>query len=303
MNNAKKGSLLKPFVYLWIAAVGMVTSCEEKVDFAADDTESVENEAATDSYYEDSDDMSALVVAADNGTLTGSRSSAGREVSKDKLDGRFACATTKVTLDFSTDSKLETPHGIITISFGTAGCTDARGNVRKGSIVVEFKGRRFMPGSTIVTRFVDYQLNGIKLEGTRTIANSQGSKEDAPKFTIVLKEGKATWPDGTTAKREVNLTREWVRASNPMNDSWNISGSATGSNRNEKAYELNITKPLVYKRECALSSKVFMAVQGTKELTVDGKKITIDYGSGECDRLVTITINGESKEVEVKGDI
>jgi len=92
-------------------------------------------------------------------------------------------------------------------------------------------------------------------------------------------------------------------ATNPANDQWIVTGTAAGVNRNGRVYEMEITKPMVYKRECALSDRVFIAVEGTKELIVDGKKITIDYGSGACDRLVTITINGESKEVRVRGSI
>ena len=65
---------------------------------------------------------------------------------------------------------------------------------------------------------------------------------------------------------------------------------------------MTITKDLVYKRSCAVTNKVFIAVQGTKELVVDGKKITIDYGNGECDNKVTITVNGKSKEVEASAD-
>ena len=45
-----------------------------------------------------------------------------------------------------------------------------------------------------------------------------------------------------------------------------------------------------------------MAVEGTKVLTTDSRQVTIDYGTGTCDKLVTVTINGVSREVEVKGD-
>ena len=65
---------------------------------------------------------------------------------------------------------------------------------------------------------------------------------------------------------------------------------------------MEITKPLVFKRECSSSRKFSIAVEGTKELTIDGKLIVIDYGDGTCDNKVTITINGTSKEVEVSGD-
>jgi hypothetical protein len=287
-------------------AAGLIflAACEDKLDFNAKDTSNVENEAAVDGYFEDADDMSVMVVSADNGTLTGSREEAGRGIGKNKLDVRFACNTTTVTLDFAADNTQANPHGTITIDFGTDGCTDPKGNVRKGKIMVEFKGRRFLPGSTIVTTTEGYSINGVALEGIRTVTNVTGSSEEAPKFNIKLENGKATWPDATFATREVDRTREWIRATNPTTDQWRVTGTASGKNRNEGLYEMEITKTLVYKRECTLgSNKVFMAVEGTKELTVNGKQITIDYGAGDCDKTVTITVDGQSKEVEVKGDI
>ncbi len=132
---------------------------------------------------------------------------------------------------------------------------------------------------------------------------------EAPKFSIEVIGGKATWPDGTFATREVRKVREWQRASNPLNDTWTVSQTAgsdfaaSGTNRYGSTYQMNITTPLVYKRECAVSSRVFMAVQGEKELITDSKKITINYGSGECDRKVTITVGGKSEEVSVNGGV
>jgi hypothetical protein len=42
-----------------------------------------------------------------------------------------------------------------------------------------------------------------------------------------------------------------------------------------------------------------MAVAGTKELTVNGRKLTIDYGTGDCDRTVTISVDGSSKQLDI----
>jgi hypothetical protein len=310
MNTTKSGPLFRDrlsarqaLAYVGIAALAFFSSCEEKVDISPADTKSVENEAVSDAYFEDTDDMATMVIAADAGTSNGGRSGAGRAVSKDKLDGRFACSSTTVTLTFAEDNTAQNPHGTITVDFGEEGCTDGKGNTRKGRVIVEFRGPRFMAGATITTYLDGYEINGIKLEGTRIVTNATTSTEDIPAFTIVLTGGEITWPDGSTATREVERTRVWTRAPNPLNDSWTISGTASGTNRDGKEYEINITKALVYKRECALNGRIFMAVEGTKELTTDGKKVTIDYGAGECDRLVTITVNGISREVEVKGDI
>ena len=261
---------------------------------------SVENEAATDAYFEETDDLSVLAVAGDNATLTGGKegTTGGRKIIIN--DFRLDCA--EVTIELADDSSFGNPKGTITIDFGD-GCEDKRGNVRKGKIIVNFMGRRFFPGSMIVTTFDNYFINGIQIEGVRTVTNSSGSLEDHPSFTIVVEGGKATWPDGTFATREANRKKEWIRAANPLNDEWRVTGNAAGTNRRGVSYTMEITEALIYKRECAVSNHIFMAVAGVKILTTETRQMKIDYGDGECDRIVTVTINGESKEVEVKGDV
>jgi hypothetical protein len=303
MKTMKNMTGMRGLASLMVTGLIFLASCEDKVDFNSGDTESVQNEASVDGYFEDMDDMAVTVVSSDQGTVDGSRMEAGRLISKSLLDLRFGCETTTITIDFAADNTKEVPHGTITVDFGTDGCTDSKGNIRRGKVIVEFKGRRFMPNSTITTTTDGYSINGVTLEGTRVVTNISGSTEESPKFNVVVTDGKATWPDNSTATRDVNRVHEWIRGANPLNDQWNVTGTASGTNRNGKEYEMNITSALVYKRECAISARVFMAVQGTKELTVNGRKITIDYGTGDCDRTVTISADGQSKQVEVKGDI
>ncbi len=297
--KTKRNVFEKGLLALAIASLFYLSSCnEDKFDFNANDSNNVEGEAETEAYFEDVDDMSTLAVSADASTSTGSRESASGRGGVKPSDPRFTCAT--VTFEFAADNSSAVPHGYITIDFGTTGCTDAKGNVRKGVIKVEFKGKRFLPNSQIITTLQAFSINGTVMEGVRTVTNSSASSEANPKFTITIVGGKATWSDGTSATREVNRTREWVRASNPANDQWIVTGTAAGTNREGKTYQMEITKPLVYKRECGASHKVMLAVEGTKVLKADGKTVTIDFGTGACDKLITITINGKSKEIEVK---
>lgn len=294
-------TLLKSLASLALISFLFLTSCsDDSVEFSAEDSQNVENEATTDSYFEDADDIATLAVAADGSTATGARQASNGRQGVKPVDLRFTCAT--ITFLFADDNSTTTPHGFITIDFGD-GCTDIKGNVRKGKIVVEFAGKRFFPNSRIITTFQNYYINGVKIEGVRTVTNLTGSVENNPKFQIEVDNGKATWEDGTFATREVNRTREWVRANNPLEDEWIVEGSAAGTNRNGKTYQMQITKAMVYKRECAIGAKVFMAVEGTKVLSTENKVITIDYGNGDCDRIVNIAIDGQSKDVVVKGDI
>lgn len=298
--KTKRNVIVRLFSVLAMAGLFTMVACTEDPEISDNDSQNIENEAATDGYYEDADDMAILAVAVEGGTLSGGRSASGRAGVK-PLDIRFGeCVT--VTFEFAADNSQATPHGYITIDFGT-GCTDLHGNVRKGKIKVEFQGKRFFTGSKIITTFQEYHINGILIQGTRTVTNITGSTEDSPKFSVILEEGKATWPDGSFATREMNITKTWVRGLNPLQDELQVEGSASGSNRNTKVYQMEITEPLIYKRECAITSRVFMAVEGVKVLTADnGRTITIDYGSGTCDRVVTVTIDGQSKDIIIRGE-
>ncbi|HET9054460.1 MAG TPA: hypothetical protein VFM90_09815, partial [Cyclobacteriaceae bacterium] len=69
--------------------------------------------------------------------------------------------------------------------------------------------------------------------------------------------------------------------------------AAEGINRNGVHYKMYIEKELVYKRGCP------MAVSGIKKFVEvnSGKEILIDYGSGTCDAMITITVDGSIHNV------
>jgi hypothetical protein len=282
---------MKPSKFLKLTGIPLlfffsafIISCNDENRLTLKDSQDIAEDALTDSYFEDADDMSSLAIQSDASTAGGATSPSNRQISVS--DSRF-CAGVVVTIAMSPNSTQAVPIGTITIDFG-AGCTDPKGNVRTGIITVAFNGRRFQPGSTLVWTTNNYTINGVELEGTRTLTNITGSTEDAPKFQIELAGGKATFPDESVATREASFTREWIRAANPANDEMRLEGSAEGTNRAGVAYTMTIQETLVFKRACGFP------VSGVKIYTKEGKVITIDYGDGACDRQVTYTVGDQS---------
>ncbi len=43
----------------------------------------------------------------------------------------------------------------------------------------------------------------------------------------------------------------------------------------------------------------YLPVSGEKVLTIEGKSIIINYGQGDCDNVVTVTVDQVTKEVTV----
>jgi len=275
-----------------IAVVGLVCSCKDEERLTASDTQDISEEALTDSYFQDTDDMAGVAIESpDDDTYSGGRKNGSIVIQ----DDRFKCAGIVVSIDAT--GNIEHPTGVITVDFGIAGCTDTRGNVRKGKLKFAYDGRRFQPGSKVVMTPENYSINEIKLEGVRTSTNVQGSTSDAPKFRVVLENGKATFPDGSFAERESDITWEWIRAVNPADDHLLIDqvSTANGTTRGGRSYTVSVVEDLKYKRFCGI------AVDGIKKYVIDGEKeIVINYGNGTCDKNVIISVNGVTRDLTVK---
>ena len=301
MKTFKNVVGLKGISTLIIAFVLLLASCKkdsETVVLDATDTQNVNSESVSDSYSDESTDMANISVAGAGSQYAG-RSEGDIAGLKD-IDDKFKCAT--VTIERTPNSAPARPVGTITIDFGTTDCADGRGVVRKGKIIINYVGVRFAVGSTIITTFEGFSRNGVKIEGVHTLTNVQATGSSNPKFTVVIVGGKLTFADGKIITREQSFTREWQRASNPTQDKWVVSGSASGTNKNLKKYEMVITKDLVYSRACAISDKVFIPVSGTKVFTTDNKTFTVDYGDGACDNIITVSTAAGSKTITVDKD-
>ena len=285
--------LYRSTVFSLLVAAAMAGCEKEERELTPQDSRDVAEEAVIDAYYQDMDDLAAVAIAAPTEDEYGSgRKSATITIN----DSRFNCGGIVVSIEPDAISTLLNPVGVLTVDFGT-GCSDLQGNVRSGKIIFRYSGLRFVPGSTLHTTTDNYKINGIKLEGTRTLANVSGSTFDAPKFNVLLSNGKATFIDGTFALRESDVTLSWVRDANPINDKLVIhtGSSASGTTRGGRDYEVSLSKQLEYKRFCP------MAISGIKTYTIDhNKEITIDYGAGECDRTFSVTIDGVTRSVTIE---
>ncbi len=295
--------------YVGLLFTFLIGCQSEPIDFSSDDSANIQNEVSADAYSNDIRDVSHLAVGANDATVSG-RESTGRKIVFTINDAlkRFECAS--VVLETAPDNSILRPKGTITIDFGTIGCKDLKGNFRKGKVLIGYSGRRYNPNSSIVTTFDGYQVNNTKMEGSLKVTYSNLSTGDKVISTETLIDWKVTWPDGTATLRSESKRVEWIRNSlNPLNDQWKITKgdfpnyAAAGINRKGMVYEMKIIEPLVYTRQCILTSKGTVAVKGIKELLVGSKKITGDYGDGTCDRQVTITVKGKSTLVELKSDI
>lgn len=184
----------------------------------------------------------------------------------------------------------------ITLDFGT-GCTGPDGKVRAGIILITYTQRLYIPGAVVSISLDSFYVDGNHVEGSKTITNVSANLASPISLNAVLTGGKVTWTDGTFATREYNRTSTWIRAANPVNDQLEVDGVATGTRRNGNAYTATITNTLVFRRLCSIQG-IRMPAEGTVLIQRSNRPdLTVDFGNGQCDTEITLSMNGQSQTV------
>lgn len=193
--------------------------------------------------------------------------------------------------------------GNIVIDFGVG--TTCEGRTRKGKIMIDYTGTYRSGNSTQLITFDNYYVNDNKIEGRKTLTSTvQGSGNTVTFVTHIKAEGFIiTFQDGKT----IQWSSERVRTYDPKgtitdsDDEVSISGTATGINRRGIAYAAVIITPLLLKCSCVASSG-WIPVSGVLTVTPsdDQTERIVNYGTGDCDRIISITANGNSRTVTVR---
>jgi hypothetical protein len=190
----------------------------------------------------------------------------------------------------------DSANNLITVDFGS-GCTGTDGKVRAGKILIQYTQRLYIPGAMLTISLDSFYVDNHHIEGVKTMTNVSPSIQSNISLQTTLDNGKVTWPDGSFATREFDRTSTWVRANNPINDELIVDGSASGTRRNGVSYTASTLSPLKFRRACRIQG-IRMAVEGSLLIQRSNHDdLTIDFGTGDCDRTITLTMNGQSQTI------
>jgi hypothetical protein len=190
-----------------------------------------------------------------------------------------------------------------TIDFGAEGCTLDNGNVLKGKMTITFSANFATPVQTITYSFDGFMHNGKKLQGTKTITRSLKSTDLLaaihPVSTCSV-ELTITFEDGKTYTRTENRVREMVEGyetkGNWEDNVFLVTGSGTTTMPNGDKCSNTIKTPLRFVMAC----KKPFPVSGTVLKVKNETEALVDFGTGECDNLATVTIAGVTTTIELK---
>ena len=304
---------LKTLSVATVLSISLLYSCKKDNEDALSsaDSQNVNSESVSASSTSETADISSTIINNSNDTQLSGARVAATQIDWKSLDGRLKGA--EITITPENGSTFAVPQGTITINFGT-GQTDAAGVTRKGLITITYYGRRFKTDSYRTIHFTGYSRtqnsNTITFDDAMvyTVTNVTDSTAVPLKMHHVLENGKLTFSsDGSSIIRNSNIVVAWDKNAGTLTHlakTQDVLHSATGTNRKEVNYTMDITKDLVYKVSC-LSSNVYIPVSGTKLFKVGNNatiEYTIDYGNGDCDNTVVVTIGGKSVTVTASGN-
>jgi hypothetical protein len=277
----------KSFLGLMLAAavtVFLMLSCskDDNGSISGKDITLAEDEAYADALYEEVDN---LVVS--NITSLDANNFSVMALKSTSDEGE--CVT--ITVDHP--DSISFPK-VITLDYGS-GCTRIFRDdtiTWQGQIIITLTDRWFVEGAKHIVTFNNFFINGVKIEGTRTITNMGLNEKNHLELGIVLENGKVTFNDTAFITRTSNHVREWIRSYNPLNDTILITGTASGINYKGENYERLIVDPLVLVH-CQDFHWRWVIVGGSIQITNSVSGVTtIDYTSTGCDGTLIIGKNG-----------
>ena len=187
---------------------------------------------------------------------------------------------------------------VITIDFGTSNClcSEMDGKYRRGKIIATYSGRYEDAGTVIHMYTEDYYVNDYLHVFDKTVTNLGVDHDGYIEFSIHATGNIATEAGNITWNSD--RTRIWIAGFDTHNDClddvYEVTGGATGVDRNGDAFTMTITSPLRRELDCR------WIVSGTMEITIEGKPTrTIDFGNGDCDSQATGSCNGHSRVINL----
>lgn len=198
------------------------------------------------------------------------------------------CPGAKVTMDKSNKE--------ITVDFGD-GCTSENGTLRKGKIMISYNGNLLFPTAKITTSFENYEVNGYKIEGVRSMINkSFDLATNSIDLEVSTQNAKVTWPDNTFVTFSSNQTQN-IQLS-PEGYQTSTTGTVSGVSREGFNYTAIVTDSIVVTENC-IESGITAPSSGMVSFKYNNTETTVDYGDGSCDNLVTVKYPGGSKEISI----
>jgi hypothetical protein len=273
----KTNSILKLTV---LFAVILFASCtKDNNDLAnAFTTEDLQTNAKLDQVANDLSDIIDDQYFIENPT--------GKSIAPEEINSLPPCAT--VTRTFTATSWTRT------INFGTTGCAMPNGAVLRGIVRVSGSLPYTRTNYVITYSFDGFYYNDFLVQGNRTITRSFGtSTYQAAVHPINVMDMNMTFTNSRGIFTRVGTrTRECVEGFDTViwtDNVYVVTGNWTTTfpNGNIHSNEISNSTPIRIRLNCD-----YRVVSGIVNITRPNHTAVLNYGTGTCDNIATISIDG-----------
>jgi hypothetical protein len=168
------------------------------------------------------------------------------------------------------------------------------GHVIQGKIIIDISDSLKLAGSTETITYQGFYMDSMEIDLTATLKNL-GKNSDG-NWVIEKEYNQTITRNDMVCVRKNKETQEWIAGfeTNDRSDNkYYLSGSGSVTINDTATYTKTITTPLLFDSSCNFISS------GIVELTKNGTTATINYGDGICDNKATLTIDGNSEEINL----
>jgi hypothetical protein len=152
--------------------------------------------------------------------------------------------------------------------------------------------------------FDNYFVNDNQVTGTKTVTNMGNNTLGQPYYNIDVNGSLILANSSGTISYKSHRVRTWTNGYNTPNtwhdDTYSITDQAgaedTLTRANGNIVHNQITSPVIIDMSCR-----WKLVQGTILHTfANSTTATLDYGSGACDAVAAVTINGHTYNINIR---
>lgn len=187
---------------------------------------------------------------------------------------------------------------IITVDYA-GGCEDQFGVNRSGQLRIVLTGPYKEAPTSVTVSTIDYSVNNFDVDGEIVIGQRVISAGQNQRFQVNIPELNINLNNGSVINWNGNYTFEWVRGDETpgfiFDDEYKITGSSSGTNRDDYEYTAKIEEPLYYTMGCR-----WVHTGKTEIRPTDFKKRTIDFGEGNCDNKAELKIGNRNYTLSLR---
>lgn len=186
------------------------------------------------------------------------------------------------------------------------GVQGPEGALHKGKVTIVFSGHwrptRIIAGTyadiTFENYFVKRAGEWVERKGKFKVTYDGKNSDGGPNFTIVSTDAILVFANNEQILWNGTKTIKWTQGfgdADVTNDVYYTAGEGTGTDKKGRNYTVKITKDIKSVMSCD-----YINVEGTFEITPDKlSKRVVDFGAGDCDNKIVVTVNGISLTVEI----